>query len=63
MYYSEYKTLTGDMQTIAKAYADYCNAMEWCESNENAIKFGEDFIDEISDVLDRYVFTVDPDRL
>lgn len=63
MYYSEYKTLTGDMQSIAKSYADYLNALEWCESQENERRFTDEFVAEVSDVLDRYVFGVNPDRL
>lgn len=63
MYYSEYKTLTGDMQSIAKSYADYLNALEWCESQENERRFTDEFVAEVSEVLDRYVFGVNPDRL
>lgn len=63
MWYSEYKTLTGDVQSLAKSYADFCNAMEWCESKENANRFKDEFIDEVSEVLDRYIFSVDPDRI
>lgn len=63
MYYMEYKTLEGDMQKLGKAYADYLNGLEWNESDETARHYADEFIDEVSEILDRYVFCVDPDYL
>lgn len=60
MYYMEYKTLEGDMQVLGKAYADYLNGMEWSESEETEKRYTDEFVDEVSEVLERYVFAVDP---
>ncbi len=63
MYYQEYKTLNGDLHELAKCYADYLNALEHCDSVENERRYSDEFLVQVSDILDGHVFAIDPDLI